>query len=382
MNDTDQPTEANHRPRVAVVFGGRSSEHAVSCITAGNVMRAIDRSRYDVVPVGITLDGQWVLENAEPSQLALSDGADLPSVSASDGQAVVLLGSSSAGSLVTLSASEVPRTLGEVDVVFPLLHGPFGEDGTLQGLLEMAGIRYVGAGVLSSAVSMDKHYMKMIFQAHGLPVVPYAVLLPAEWTHDRAACAETVASLGYPVFVKPCRGGSSIGISKVSRPEDLEAAVSLARTYDPKVLVEAAVSSAREMECGVLTSLTPGAPPDVSVVAEIVVDSSREFYDFNAKYVSEEDAKLVVPAVMEEADASAVRELAAQAFAAVSCEGLARVDFFVQDNGRILLNEINTMPGFTPMSMFPRVWAASGVDYPELVDRLIQLALDRPTGLR
>ncbi len=165
MNDTDQPTEANHRPRVAVVFGGRSSEHAVSCITAGNVMRAIDRSRYDVVPVGITMDGQWVLENAEPSQLALSDGADLPSVSASDGQAVVLLGSSSAGSLVTLSASEVPRTLGEVDVVFSLLHGPFGEDGTIQGLFEMTGTRYVGAGVLASAVGMDKHYMKMISPA-------------------------------------------------------------------------------------------------------------------------------------------------------------------------------------------------------------------------
>lgn len=344
-------------------------------------MRAIDRSKYDVVPVGITLDGEWVLESDSPASLAVTDGS-LPSVSSEDGQAVVLLGSSSRGSLMTLSASEVPTTLGEVDVVFPLLHGPFGEDGTLQGLLEMAGIRYVGAGVLSSAVSMDKHYMKMIFQAHGLPVVPYAVLSPAEWASDRAACAETVASLGYPVFVKPCRGGSSIGISKVSRSEDLEAAVELARTYDPKVLVEAAVESARELECGVLGSLTPGASPEVSVVAEIVVDPSREFYDFDAKYVSEEDAKLIVPAVMEEGDALAVRQMAGQAFAAVSCEGLARVDFFVQPDGRLLLNEINTMPGFTPMSMFPRVWAASGVDYPELVDRLLQLALQRPTGLR
>jgi D-alanine-D-alanine ligase len=380
VNDSEQPTGANQRPRVAVVFGGRSSEHAVSCITAGNVMRAIDRSKYDVVPVGITTDGQWVLERDEPSRLEIANG-ELPAVSA-EGQAVVLLSSATHGELVTMDASEVPRTLGEVDVVFPLLHGPFGEDGTLQGLLEMAGIRYVGAGVLSSAVSMDKHYMKMIFQANGLPVVPYAVLQPAEWEHDRAACAETVASLGYPVFVKPARGGSSIGISKVTRPEDLEAAVEAAREYDPKVLVEAAVLEARELECGVLTSLEPGSPPEVSVVAEIVVDSSREFYDFEAKYVAEEDAKLIVPAAMEEADAEFVRELAGRAFEAVSCEGLARVDFFVRPDGKLLLNEINTMPGFTPLSMFPRVWAASGVPYAELVDRLLQLALSRPVGLR
>jgi D-alanine-D-alanine ligase len=380
VNDSEQPAEANHRPRVAVVFGGRSSEHAVSCITAGNVMRAIDRSKYDVVPVGITVDGQWVLERDEPSRLEIANG-QLPAVSA-DGQAVVLLSSATHGSLVTMDASEVPRTLGEVDVVFPLLHGPFGEDGTLQGLLEMAGIRYVGAGVLSSAVSMDKHYMKMVFQANGLPVVPYAVLRPAEWEHDRAACAETVASLGYPVFVKPARGGSSIGITKVSRPEDLEAAVEAARQFDPKILVEASVQDARELECGVLTSLEPGEPPEVSVVAEIVVDSSREFYDFDAKYVAEEDAKLIVPAAMEEGDAEMIRTMAAQAFEAVSCEGLARVDFFVRPDGKLLLNEINTMPGFTPLSMFPRVWAASGVPYPELVDRLIQLALKRPVGLR
>jgi D-alanine-D-alanine ligase len=376
-----QPEEEPARkPRVAIVFGGRSSEHAVSCVTAGSVMRAIDRSRYDVVPVGITLDGRWVLERDEPERLAIA-GGQLPEVD-EKGQAVLLMHDASRGSLVTLDAGDVPSTLGDVDVVFPLLHGPFGEDGTLQGLLEMASIRYVGAGVLSSAVSMDKHYLKMVFQAHGLPVAPYAVLQPGEWEHDRPACAESVASLGYPVFVKPARGGSSIGISKVSGPAELEYAVEHARQFDPKVIVEASVDGARELEVGVLQSLDTRPVPEASVVAEIKVDGTRDFYDFEAKYVSDEDVELVVPAELEPGEEESVRSMAVQAFEAVSAEGLARVDFFLRPDGLVVLNEINTMPGFTPLSMFPRVWAASGVDYPELVDRLIQLALRRPTGLR
>jgi D-alanine-D-alanine ligase len=275
----------------------------------------------------------------------------------------------------------VPRTLGEVDVVFPLLHGPWGEDGTLQGLLEMSGVRYVGSGVLASAVGMDKHYMKVVLASHGLPVLPYTVITPAGWENDRAACAESVASLGYPVFVKPARGGSSIGISKVHGPDELDAAVEEARRHDPKVLVEVSAEGGREVECGVLQGFGSN-PSDTSVVAEIGVDPAHEFYDFAAKYLPEEQTRLDVPADLPEGVAARIRELSAQAFEVLSCEGLARVDFFVLPDERVVINEINTMPGFTPSSMFPRMWAATGLDYPALVDRLVQLALHRRTGLR
>ena len=369
-----------HRPRVAVVFGGRSDEHAISCVTAGSVLKAIDTERYDVVPIGITPDGRWVLEANDPDRFALTSGEKLPHVDA--GRATVALASDDAGgsTLVVHEATSVPRTLGEVDVVFPLLHGPWGEDGTIQGLLEMAGVRYVGAGVLASAVGMDKHYMKVVFQAHGLPVLPYTVITPRQWESDPAAAREAVEALGYPVFVKPCRGGSSIGISKVHDASELDAAVEEAREHDPKVLVEAAAVDAREVECGVVESLE--GPPEASVVAEIAVDSSHEFYDFAAKYLPEEHTELRVPADLPERIAERVRELSLQAFEALSCEGLARVDFFVLPDETVVINEINTMPGFTPSSMFPRMWAASGLDYPALVDRLLQLALRRGTGLR
>jgi D-alanine-D-alanine ligase len=367
------------RPRVAVVFGGRSSEHAVSCSTAGSVLSAIDRERYDVIPIGITLDGRWVLERDEPERLAIQAGR-LPEVD-EKGTSVVLANDSENG-LVTLDAVTGPSRLGEVDVVFPLLHGPFGEDGTLQGLLEMAGVRYVGAGVLASAIAMDKHYAKQIFASSGFPVAPYTVIMPGAWERDRAACAEAVASLGYPVFVKPTRGGSSIGITKVTRPADLADAVEKARQFDPKVLVEAAVENAREIECGVLQSLD-GGRPQASPVAEISYDTEYEFYDFEAKYLDDEEhVDLRLPADLDDAVTERVRELAVRAFEAISAEGLARVDFFLRPDGSVLLNEINTMPGFTPYSMFPRMWAAAGLDYPALVDRLIQLALRRPTGLR
>jgi D-alanine-D-alanine ligase len=245
----------------------------------------------------------------------------------------------------------------------------------------MAGVRYVGAGVLASALGMDKHYMKVVFQAQGLPVLPYTVITRREWARDPAACQESVDSLGYPVFVKPCRAGSSMGISKVHGPEELEDAVLEAQRHDPKVLVEQAAEGGREVECGVLQGFGDN-PPDASVVAEILVDPSHEFYDFAAKYLPEEHTELAVPADLPEPIARRVQELATEAFEALSCEGLARVDFFVLPDDRVVINEINTMPGFTPTSVFPRMWAASGLDYPRLVDRLIQLALHRDTGLR
>ena len=371
--------QQTRKPRIAVVFGGRSSEHAVSCATAGSVLQAIDTDRYDVVPVGITQDGRWVLESADPGRLAITDGDKLPEVDGS--RATVALAQQDSGSeLVVHEPSAVPRTLGEVDVVFPLLHGPWGEDGTLQGLLEMAGVRYVGSGVLASAVGMDKHYMKVVLASHGLPVLPYTVITPQGWETDRAACVESVASLGYPVFVKPARGGSSIGISKVRGPDELGAAVEEARLHDPKVLVEVAAEGGREVECGVIQGFGTN-PADTSVVAEITVEG-HEFYDFAAKYLPEEHTRLDVPADLPDAVTARIRELSASAFSVLSCEGLARVDFFVLPDERVVINEINTMPGFTPSSMFPRMWAATGLEYPALVDRLVQLALHRGTGLR
>jgi D-alanine-D-alanine ligase len=375
-----QPERGTRKPRIAVVFGGRSGEHAISCVTAGSVLAAIDPERYDVVPVGITHDGRWVLESDDPERLAITSADKLPEVDPT--RATVALSSEHESSeLVVHEPSAVPRTLGEVDVVFPLLHGPWGEDGTIQGLLEMAGVRYVGAGVLASAVGMDKHYMKLVLQAHGLPVLPYTVITPRGWELDRAACVETVDSLGYPVFVKPARGGSSLGISKVHERDELVAAVQEARRHDPKVLVEVSAEGGREIECGVLQGFGTN-PPDASVAAEIVVDPSHEFYDFAAKYLPEEQTALKVPADLPEAVVERIQALSVQAFEVLSVEGLARVDFFVLPDDRVVINEINTMPGFTPSSMFPRMWEATGVSYPQLVDRLVQLALHRDTGLR
>jgi D-alanine-D-alanine ligase len=249
--------------------------------------------------------------------------------------------------LVVHEPGSVPRTLGEVDAVFPLLHGPWGEDGTIQGLLEMAGVRYVGAGVLASAVGMDKHYMKIVFQSQGLPVLPYTVITTRLWETDRAACHESVDSLGYPVFVKPCRGGSSIGISKVHDSSELDAAVEEARRHDPKVLVEVAAEGGREIECGVIQGFGAN-PPDASVVAEIVIDDSHEFYDFAAKYLPEEHTELAVPADLTDDLAADIGDMARRAFEAIGCEGLARVDFFLMPDGTIVLNELNTMVDLGP----------------------------------
>ncbi len=282
--------------------------------------------------------------------------------------------------LVVSEQSRPPETLGEVDVVFPVLHGPWGEDGTIQGLLEMSGVRYVGAGVLASAVSMDKAYMKVVLADAGLPVMPSITVTARGWDADEAEVRRRVDELGYPLFVKPARGGSSIGISKVRDASQLAPALEEALRHDPKVLVEISAEGAREVECGVLQALD--GTPETSLPAEIRITGDHEFYDFEAKYLPEEATSLDIPAHLPDELTQRLRDLSAQAFEAVGCEGLARVDFFVMPDGSLVVNEINTMPGFTPLSMYPQMWAATGVDYPTLVDRLIQLALQRDTGLR
>lgn len=368
----------SRKPRVAVVFGGRSSEHAISCVTAGAVMDAIDRDVYDVVPIGIARDGRWVLEADDTSRLRLA-GDELPEVDA-ERPAVHLLQAETRTDLVVTEAHQPPSTLGEVDVVFPVLHGPWGEDGTIQGMLEMAGVRYVGAGVLASAVSMDKAYMKVVLEAAGIPVMPGVVITRRRWEREPDECRAEIEKLGFPLFVKPARGGSSIGISKVHRVDELDDAIALAQAEDPKVLVEAAAIGAREVECGVLEA--PDGEILTSQPAEIRISKDHEWYDFEAKYRPAEHTELDIPADLPEEVAAKMREMAARVFEAVSGEGLSRVDFFVMPDHSLVVNELNTMPGFTPLSMYPQMWAAAGISYGELVDRLIQLALQRGTGLR
>ncbi|HEY0240279.1 MAG TPA: D-alanine--D-alanine ligase family protein [Friedmanniella sp.] len=383
--------EAGQRVRVAVVFGGVSSEHGVSCLTAGGVFSALDPDRYEALGVGITRTGRWVLVDEDTLRgLAVVDGR-LPELSEEAPDAVLMTHGPGSRLAVrdTVSYGNVDSRsalswLGPVDVALSLLHGPFGEDGTIQGLFEMMGTRYVGAGVLASAVGMDKHYMKLVLSASGLPVGPFVTVTPVEWARDKAACLAAIASLRRPLFVKPARGGSSLGISKVDDAGDdaaLEAAIALAQRYDPKVVVEEGFVDARELECGVLGAVD-GGRPTASQIAEIRVHSASGFYDFEAKYLPEEQVDLDVPALVDQHVADEVRELAVRTFEAIGCEGLARVDVFLTHDRRVVINEINTMPGFTAHSMFPRMWAASGLDYPELIDRLITLALQRPVGLR
>lgn len=366
------------RPRVALVFGGRSSEHAISCVTAGSVLAAIDRDKYDVVPIGITADGRWVLESGD-AQRQIAGPGQLPSVDG-DRPAVALARTDGHARLTVSDPGAPPRELGAVDVVFPLLHGPWGEDGTIQGLLEMADVRYVGAGVLASAVCMDKAWMKIALEHAGLPVMPSVTVTAREWEHDRAAARAKVDGLGHPTFVKPARGGSSIGIAKIHDSSEIDTAIEGALAHDPKVLIEVAAEGAREVECGVLQTLDGDV--EASVPAEIRITGDHEFYDFDAKYLPEEATQLDVPADLPDHVAAQLRELSRQAFLATDCEGLARVDFFVMPDESLVVNELNTMPGFTPLSMFPRMWDASGLDYAALIDRLIGLALQRGTGLR
>jgi D-alanine-D-alanine ligase len=368
-----EPADRSRKSRVAVVFGGRSTEHSISCISAGSVIAALDPEKYDVVPVGIAQDGRWVLESAEPGHLALGPAGELPSVT---GEREIAL--TAGQGLVVTESGDLPSVLGEVDVVFPVMHGPWGQDGTLQGLLEMAGVRYVGAGVLSSAVGTDKHFMKQLFLAAGLPVLPYVLVRPRQWEQDPAAIREAVEALGYPVFVKPARAGSSFGITRVDAAHDLDAAVEEARRFDPKVLVETAAVQAREVEIGVLQGLDGGGP-ETSEIAEIKVSDDHAFYDFEAKYLEE---SFQIPASLNEEVTATVHDLAVRAFEALDVEGLARVDFFVLKDNRVVVNEVETMPGFTATSMFPLLWQASGLTYPELVERLVRLAMERSTDLR
>ena len=371
---------APRRTRVAILFGGRSGEHGISAVTAAGVMSAIDQDRYEVVPVGITREGQWVVADADPDRWRITDGR-LPEVTAGTSAEVTLSLTTGDQSLRVLEPGQVPSVLSEVDVVFPLLHGPFGEDGTLQGLLELADVRYVGAGVLASAVGMDKHFMKLVLEGHGIAVSPYTVVKAREWAADPAACTERAAALGLPLFVKPARGGSSLGVTRVDDLADLPAAIAFAQEQDPKVLVETGIVG-REIECAVLGGRA-GGRARASLPGEITMDSEEHsFYDFEAKYLDDSAAKLSCPADLPPHVIAAVQDVAVRTFEALECEGLSRVDVFVTPDEKVIVNEINTMPGFTPISMFPRMWAESGIPYPELVDELIQLALERPTGLR
>jgi D-alanine-D-alanine ligase len=363
--------------RIAVVFGGRSAEHAISCVSAGSVIAALDPDRYEVVRVGITPDGGWVL--ADPDQrLAITDGK-LPEVTG--GTAVSLVGDPAGRGLAVLDpGSAIGPALTGVDVVFPVLHGAYGEDGTIQGLLEMAGMPYVGSGVFASAASMDKEFTKKLLAAAGLPQGDHVVLRDATGavSADPDLLDEAARErLGLPVFVKPSRAGSSIGITKVTDWAQFPEAVATAAAVDPKVIVEASVPG-REVECGVLAGVG-GSLPEASLPAEIRLRPGVDWYDFSAKYL-DDSVDFDVPADLTPEQTAAVQAAALRAYQAMDCRGLARVDFFLgtgPDGGdRLVINEVNTMPGFTPISMFPRMWAATGVSYPELVDRLVRSALD------
>ncbi|MFC7534289.1 D-alanine--D-alanine ligase family protein [Actinoplanes sp. GCM10030250] len=358
------------KTRVAIVFGGRSTEHAISCVSAGAILGALDPDQYEAVPVGITREGRWVLAAGDPAELAITERR-LPEITAGSGSALVLPADPTAGELIVRDAAAGVSELAGVDVVFPVLHGAYGEDGTIQGLLEMAGIPYVGANVFASAAAMDKEFTKKLAAVEGIPVGPYAVL--------RAGVSLSESDkerLGLPVFVKPSRAGSSTGITKVTDWADLDAAIAVARQIDPKVLVEAAIVG-REIECGVLEGEN-GGTPEASLLAEIHVDDA-EWYDFETKYLV--GSRYTIPADLPAPVARQIQEYALRTFTALDCAGLARVDFFVTADNQVFLNEINTMPGMTPTSMFPQMWAATGLEYPKVVDRLIRTALNRGTGL-
>ncbi|MGQ3385052.1 D-alanine--D-alanine ligase family protein [Glutamicibacter sp. TV12E] len=364
--------------RVLLLFGGRSSEHSVSCVTAAGVMHAIDRERFDVIPVGITRDGGWTLLDKDPEGWALDSG-QLPEISSID-HPVQLSPDPNKTSLQAFGNAKISE-ISEVDVVFPLLHGPFGEDGSIQGMLETAGVPYVGSGIAASAMGMDKHFMKVIFEQAGFNVGPYEVITNKQWLRDSDAALARCQHLEYPLFVKPARAGSSVGITKVDVPSGLRAAVELARAEDPKVIVEQGIAG-REIECGVLEG-RGSSTARASLPGEIVVaDNGHTFYDFEAKYVDGAAAQLSCPAELSEEATAEIRELAVKAFDSLDAEGLSRVDFFYTPDGQWIINEINTMPGFTPSSMYPQMWGKTGIDYRELINELIALATERNVGLR
>jgi D-alanine-D-alanine ligase len=370
--------------RVGVIYGGRSGEHEVSVASAASIIKHLDRSRYEPVPIRIEKDGRWTLADKAPTAISAADviehvrleaarparpGREAHFVAHPGEDTVLAIERGSAP--LDASGSATVTGVG-LDVIFPVLHGPYGEDGTVQGLLELANVPYVGAGVLGSAVGMDKAIMKTLFLARQLPVGPYVVVLRPEWNQDaRAVSARIAGALGYPVFVKPANLGSSVGISKVKSAAELGGAMELALQFDRKVVIEAAIPNAREIECAVLGNDDPQA----SVPGEIV--SAREFYDYEAKYL-DQGSKAIIPAPLTPSQAGDVQRLSIAAFRAVDGAGMARVDFLIAgDTGELYLNEVNTIPGFTTISMYPKMWEASGVPYPALIDRLITLALER-----
>lgn len=356
------------RLRLVLLFGGRSSEHSISCATAGGVLGAIDRDRYEVIPVGITRDGAFVLESDDPARFAL-DPDSLPEV-ADNGTRVLWPESTLTRELRVVDGDDV-RSLGDVDLVFPILHGPFGEDGTVQGMLELIGLPYVGNGVLASSLGMDKHFTKTVLEAAGIKVAPWVTVTRGTWDRDGGRLRKAADALGYPQFVKPARAGSSVGVSRVLDAAGLDAALEIAFAEDDKALIESAIVG-REVECAVLGGID-GGEPRVSVAGEIVV-TGRDFYDFDAKYLDAAGVELVCPADLGPGELREMQRIAGRAFTAIGGAGLARVDFFFTGS-TFIVNEINTMPGFTPISMFPKCWLASGLTYPALIDDLIAQAL-------
>ncbi|MCL6429555.1 MAG: D-alanine--D-alanine ligase [Anaerolineae bacterium] len=355
--------------RVAVIFGGRSGEHEVSLASAASVMQAMDKDRYEIHPIGITRSGRWLV-GGDPMQ-ALQSGVAERALLGTGEEARDSRGGLVVGARGALVPGMEEVHFPDVDVVFPVLHGPYGEDGTLQGLLEMADMAYVGAGVLGSALGMDKVAMKDVFRARGLPVAPYVHLLARDWrARPEEWVARIEAELGYPCFVKPANLGSSVGITKAHHRSELERGMEEAAQYDRKLLVERGIN-AREIEVSVLGN----DDPEASVPGEIV--PSNEFYDYAAKYLDGK-SELLIPAPISPEQTRRAQELAVRAFAAVDCAGMARVDFLLcRDSGELYVNEVNTIPGFTAISMYPKLWEASGLPYPQLIDRLIELAIER-----
>jgi D-alanine-D-alanine ligase len=360
--------------KVGVIFGGQSGEHEVSLVSAQGIMSAMDEEKYEIIPIGITKEGRW-LTSGEPMKL-LQSSPSAPSAYGGDERRGAERAESESRDLVSRDRLDlVPGTretgFPKVDVVFPVLHGPYGEDGTVQGLLELADIPYVGAGVLGSALGMDKIAMKAVFRTYGLPVVEHLTLKRKDWERDPEAMMELIEKeLDYPCFIKPANLGSSVGISKVHEPSELAPALALAARYDRRMLAERAVN-AREIEISVLGNDEPIA----SVPGEII--PCREFYDYIAKYIDDR-SELIIPADLPAELTRRIQELAIAAFLAVDCAGMARVDFFLdKDTGELCIGELNTIPGFTPISMYPKLWEASGISYSELIDRLIELALER-----
>jgi D-alanine-D-alanine ligase len=352
------------RRRVAVLFGGRSSEHEISCLSARSVIDALDPSAFEVIPIGISRDGRWHLLPGPPA--LPSETGRMPEVAEGSGPTAMLV--EGGAGRHELAVADGSRTA--FDVVFPVLHGPRGEDGAIQGLLELAGLPYVGAGILGSALGMDKTMQKKLWATAGLPVVPFVAVTEPEWEDDAEGVAARVAALGYPVFTKPASLGSSVGITRIGEPGALAEGLAEAFRYERKAVVERAIEPVREIECAVLGNDDPVA----SICGEVV--PKGQFYDYTAKYLDEHGAELLIPAELPDAVSGRIQRLAVAAFRELACAGMARVDFFVRDD-EVWINEINTIPGFTSISMYPKLWEASGLPYPKLVERLLELAVER-----